>query len=201
MLFRFKVYAVADKALVVFLNHFALFAGKVALTQHFYTLKEVAVHPYTVFEAAAQRVTIPADVRVEDAFLAWLSAYTIDDLRSMTNEQLTASLKTNAIDLDADVTVATENPPAGKSMLSRIYDAMFLPTHLYAAFIHEYSPDQSNWVKAHEAGRLFAEKALGDKVQTRAYIADAEHSVDALFDQAVQDGAQAAGARRLRTRM
>ncbi len=148
------------------------------------------ISAYTVFEAAAQRVTLPADVRVEDAFLAWLSAYTIDDLRSMTNEQLTASLKTNAIDLDADVTVATENPPAGKSMLSRIYDAMFLPTHLYAAFIHEYSPDQSNWVKAHEAGRLFAEKALGDKVQTRAYIADAEHSADALFDQAAQDGAQ-----------
>ena len=145
---------------------------------------------YTNFEMAAKRTILPPDVSISDAFLAWLSAYSLDDLKTMTDEQLIASLKTNAIDLDANVTVTTEIPPAGKGVLSRIYDAMFLPTHIYAAFIHEFSPDHSNWIKAHEAGRLFAEEALNGKVTTRAYVADETHQPDALFDQAVQDGAQ-----------
>ncbi len=145
---------------------------------------------FTRFAEAAAHVALPDGVNVSDAFLAWLSAYPLDDLKTMTTEQLLASLKTNAIDLDANVTVATETAPQDKNVLSRIYDAMFLPTHLYAAFIHEYSPERSGWIKAHETGRLFAEEALAGKVQTHAYVADESVTPDALFEQAVQDGAQ-----------
>ena len=145
---------------------------------------------YTLFSEAAAHVTLPEGQSTADAFLAWLSAYPLDELKTMTTEQLLASLKTNAIDLDANVTVTTEAAPQDKGMLSRIYDAMFLPTHLYAAFIHEYAPEHSNWIKAHEAGRLYAENALNGKVGTRAYVVSETQSADALFDQAVQDGAQ-----------
>ena len=93
-------------------------------------------------------------------------------------------------DADADVTVATEAEPAGKSLLSRIYDAMFLPTHLNAAFLHEYAPETSSWVRGHEQGRLFAEQALSEKVKTQAYIIDDLNDADSLFLKAVKDGAQ-----------
>ncbi len=145
---------------------------------------------YTLFADVAKRMTLPSGVQTEDAFLAWLSAYTLDDLRTMTEEQLLSSLKTSAVDPNAAVTVTTETPPVGKGVLSRIYDAMFLPTHLTAAFIHEYLPQQSNWIRAHETGRLFAEEALAGKVETRAYVVDETQNADTLFDRAVQDGAQ-----------
>lgn len=145
---------------------------------------------YTLFCDAAKHVTLQDGIGLSDAFLAWLSAYSIDDLKSMSDERLRASLKTNAIDLDADVTVATEAQPAEKHVLSRIYDAMFLPTHLNAAFIYEYKPEDSAWIRAHESGRLFAEDALSGKVKTAAYVTDDDTPADALFEQAVKDGAQ-----------
>ena len=145
---------------------------------------------YMLFCDATKRLTLPKDVSVPDAFVAWLSAYTLDDLKTLTDEQLLASLKASAAEPNAAVTVATETPPSGKGMLSRIYDAMFLPTHLHAAFIHEYAPENSGWIRAHETGRLFAQEALSGKVETRAYVVSETQSADALFEQAVQDGAQ-----------
>ena len=145
---------------------------------------------FTLFCESIKRWTLPEGMTASDAFLAWLSAYTLDDLKSMTEEQLLASLKTSTAAPNAGVSVATETAPSGKGMLTRIYDAMFLPTHLYTAFIHEYSPETSPWVRAHETGRTYVEQALDDRVKTRSYVVDAQHSADALFEQAIADGAQ-----------
>ncbi len=144
---------------------------------------------FTLFSDAAKRVKFPEGVTVSDAFLAWVSVYSIDDLNKLSPETLLASLSAIVTDAEADVTVATEVTPADKPLLSRIYDAMFLPTHLFAAFLHEYAPEESNWVRGHEQGRLYAEEALKGKIETRAYVADAEHTPDQLFSQAVKDGA------------
>ena len=145
---------------------------------------------FTLFSEAAARVKFPEGVSLSDAFLAWVSVYSIDDLNKLSPETLLASLNASVTDADADVTVATEAEPAGKSLLSRIYDAMFLPTHLNAAFLHEYAPETSSWVRGHEQGRLFAEQALSEKVKTQAYIIDDLNDADSLFLKAVKDGAQ-----------
>ena len=148
---------------------------------------------FTLFSAAAARTTLPEGVTVSDAFLAWLSAFTLDDVKTMTAEQLLATLKTSVTGIDAEVTVAVESndaEPAGKGLLSRIYDAMFLPTHLNAAFIHEYAPESSNWVSAHEQARLSAQEALGERVKTKAYTVSDTQDADTLFELAVEDGAQ-----------
>ncbi len=145
---------------------------------------------FTLFSDVSKRVKFPEGVSPSDAFLAWASVYSIDDLNKLSPETLLASLNASVTDAEADVTVATEAEPGGKTLLSRIYDAMFLPTHLTAAFLHEYAPETSNWVRGHEQGRLFAEKALSGRITTQAYVADAEHTPDTLFMQAVKDGAQ-----------
>ena len=145
---------------------------------------------YIRFSESAARVKFPDGVGTSDAFLAWISVYSLDDLGSLSPETLLASLNASVTDAEADVTVATEAEPAEKTLLSRIYNAMFLPTHLSAAFIHEYAPETSNWVRAHEQGRLFAEQRLAEKLTTRAYSADGQTDVDTLFAQAVKDGAQ-----------
>ncbi len=153
------------------------------------------VSAYTYFSDAAARIKLPDGVDLSDAFLAWVSVYSLDDLNALSSETMLASLNASVTDIEADVTVATESDapkddaePAG--ILSRIYNAMFLPTHINAAFIHEFAPEQSNWVRGHEQGRLFAEEQLAGKITTRAYIADAETNADTLFAEAVKDGAQ-----------
>ena len=46
---------------------------------------------FTLFCESIKRWTLPEGMSASDAFLAWLSAYTLDDLKSMTEEQLLAS--------------------------------------------------------------------------------------------------------------
>lgn len=142
------------------------------------------------FAESARRVKLPDGVGLSDAFLNWITVYSPDDLKTLSPEQLLASLNASVSEADADVTVATEAEPAGKNLLSRIYDAMFLPTKLNAAFLHEYAPEDSNWVRGHEQGRLFAEEQLSGKITTRAYTVGEGGDADALFSQAVKDGAQ-----------
>ena len=146
---------------------------------------------FSQFSLEAARVKFPEGVGMSDAFLAWISLYSHNDFSALSPETLLASLNASVTDADADVTVATEAEPAGKTFLSRIYDAMFLPTRLSAAFIHEFPPEQSGWVRGHEQGRLFAEEQLKDRIRTRAYVVDADNDADALFRKAVEDGAQA----------
>ena len=152
---------------------------------------------FTRFSEAAVRVKFPEGVSLSDAFLSWISLYSHNDFSTLSPETLLASLNASVKDPEADVTVATEaDTPApeaessGKTILSRIYNAMFLPTRIHAAFIHEYSPEHSNWVRGHEQGRLFAEQSLKDKVTTQAYIVGEESDADTLFTEAVRDGAQ-----------
>ncbi len=144
----------------------------------------------TLFSEAAARVKLPEGVTLSDAFLSWISLYSHNDFSKLSPETLLASLHTGVKDPEADVTVATEADPIGQTLLSRIYNAMFLPTQIHAAFIHEFPPERSNWVRGHEKGRLFAEEQLAGKVKTQAYIVDPEADTDALFTEAVKDGAQ-----------
>ena len=145
---------------------------------------------FILFSEAAARVKVPDGVTLSDAFLSWISLYSHNDFSKLSPETLLASLNASVKDPEADVTVATETEPAGKTLLSRLYNAMFLPTQLSAAFIHEFSPETSSWVRGHEQGRIFAEQALKDKVTTQAYTVGEETDADALFAQAVKDGAQ-----------
>jgi len=145
---------------------------------------------FTLFSNAAARVKLPDGVTVSDAFLNWLSAYSLDDLKTLSPEQLALSIGASAATVGADVSVTTEAAPPSKGVLAKLYDAMFLPTHLHAAFVHEYAPEASNWTHAHEQGRLFAESALSGRVTTAAYTVDAAHDADACFEQAIRDGAQ-----------
>ena len=145
---------------------------------------------YTMFSESASRVKFPEGVSMSDAFLTWISVYSHSDFKALSPETLLASLNASVTDSEADVTVATESEPAGQTLLTRIYNAMFLPTHINAAFIHESDPEESNWARAHEQGRLFAEAQLRDRIETKAYVADRETDANAVFAQAVKDGAQ-----------
>ena len=143
---------------------------------------------YTRF--CANLGSLPADTSEADAFLQFLSVYTPDDARGMTDDALKTAITATTAEVSASVTVATEAAPQGKSVLSRIVDAVRLPDRLNAALIHPFSPKESDWAAAHEQGRIKAEAALAGRVKTASYVVSPEQDADACFKAAAEDGAQ-----------
>ncbi len=131
----------------------------------------------------------------EEALLLWLQIHPFHDLRELTHEQLKYTLVALWGDIVAQayrmpMQVKTDPVKEGKTnLLSRIFSAV--PDHLAVAFVHQRDCKTSFWTKAHEEGRQYLEKELGDKVTTKAYFhADTPEQAETILNQAVADGAQ-----------
>lgn len=145
---------------------------------------------YSRFTEVAETLSLPQGATAADLFLNFLQTYSQDAIRAMSTDALQTAAAAVVAEYDASVAVAVETAPPEKGVLTRLYDAVFLPDRLHAAFIHEFSPEESDWVAAHEAGRRCAETELSGKVTTEAYFVAPDRSADDLFAAAVQDGAQ-----------
>ncbi len=127
----------------------------------------------------------------EDAFLMWMQVHSYDALESLTTSQLNKSLEEmwpNLVSMDqADPVVRTEAPSTEpKSVISQI-----LKSHVKVAFVHQQTPEESPWTKAHDAGRLYLEQAMGKDASVRSYFgANSAAESERLLEQAVSDGAQ-----------
>ena len=134
--------------------------------------------------------SLPAGTTEADVFLEFLSVYSPADARTMTDDAMRAAIAAAVAEASASVTVATEAAPQGKSVLSRLVDAVLLPDSLTASWIHPLSPDTSDWAAAHERGRIEAETAFTGRVKTASYIVSDAQDTDACFKAAAEDGAQ-----------
>ena len=130
-----------------------------------------------------------------DIFLLWLQLHHLSEIREMTMKQLAASIA--AILPDARVQsspqpidVSTEPEEGDRHIISKLVDAVLLPGHLNLAFIYDRSPEQSPWIYAHELGRRKLEAYFGEKISALSYSAPEGCGSEALFDCAVEDGAQ-----------
>ena len=160
--------------------------------EHIWTAEEQqAVQSlFTRFTKASEGIALPSGATVEDAFLNFLCTYSIDEIRQMSSDALHSAIAASAAEVDASVSVSLEMEPVEKSVFGRLYDAVFLPDTLKAAFIHALSPETSDWIAAHEEGRRYAEQEFGGKVTTTAYFVSETESADALMSRAVKEGAQ-----------
>ena len=130
-----------------------------------------------------------------DLFLLWLQLYKLSDLRDMTAKELAASIKkilpdAKLLSAEKPIDMSTAPGQSEKNILSKLIDSVLLPAHLNAAFINDRSSAESPWVYAHEQGRLRLEEVFGEKLSVRTYTALENCEPDALFDSAVEDGAQ-----------
>ncbi len=130
-----------------------------------------------------------------DLFLLWLQLYKLSDLREMTSKELASSIKRILPDAklqtsESPIDVRTEPEQGGRSLLGKLIDSVLLPGHLNVAFINDRSSDISPWVYAHEQGRKHLEQVFGDKLSVQSYTAQSSTQADALFDAAMEDGAQ-----------
>lgn len=132
-------------------------------------------------------------VTAADALLVWLHVYSYEDLKLLSPAEILNNLQAiwqdvRVLGQNEPISVETEAPEAPeKSLLGKLRTTIF-PTHLKVAFIHELDPKESNWIRAHEAGRHYMENALGDRVETMVYsnVGRGEEAVKAMRDAAEQ---------------
>ena len=134
------------------------------------------------------------DILCEEAFLLWLDLYPYPDLGRLSSTELKNTLSALWEDVVStsrqdSVKVETKAEATGKAnILERIIS---LPDHLNIAFIHQQSPEESEWVCSHEAGRQHIESVFGDRITVRSYFNAADpETAEVMVEQAVAEGAQ-----------
>ena len=135
------------------------------------------------------------DETPSDLFLLWLQLYSLDDFRSMTAKELAASIRkilpdAKLLSSDCPIDMSTGPEQSRKSTFTKLIDSVLLPGHLNVAFINDHTSTESPWVYAHEQGRLRLEEVFGEKLSVSSYTVPEGCDADALFDSAVEDGAQ-----------
>ena len=137
----------------------------------------------------------PITATPADALLEWLKVYPFEELKAMSNTQLYRSLESiwptvKTIGQENIIEVNTK-PSVPEEFKNRRTFSM-MPSYLNVAFVHELRPENSNWVKAHDAGSRFLEDRLGDQVIIQRYAGvgtgeDAERAMEI----AIKNGAEA----------
>ncbi|MBD5160631.1 MAG: BMP family ABC transporter substrate-binding protein [Oscillibacter sp.] len=136
-----------------------------------------------------------------DALLVWLRVYKFEQLWSFSAAELAKSVAAVLKDIKLlssaePISVSTEteeekteDTPA-PNIFGRLLQAVF-PDHLNIAFINEYSPERSDWVRGHDLGRQHLESVMGSKVSVRVYNdVHPGEAAETVMKKAVEEGAQ-----------
>ena len=149
---------------------------------------------FTYFKEAYHTISsaqLPAEDG--DALLAFLNIYSFADLKTKTQTELIAALRTIWQDVQIasrpdPVSVSTQ--PGGQEKEGLLGRILSKPNRLKVAFVNERDPETSAWCRAHELGRLHLEQVFGGTVTTKAYN-EARPGIDAeaKIGKAVEEGA------------
>lgn len=122
------------------------------------------------FESAFEKLSDESiTATAADALLEWLKLYSFDQIKRMSNAELQRSIESiwstvkaigqdNIIELNTKPIISEEKTFKNRRAFS------MMPSYLNVAFIHELLPENSNWVRAHDAGSNYLEESLGDQV-------------------------------------
>lgn len=129
---------------------------------------------------------------VSEAFLVWLQLYSLDDIREMTADVIKTKIagiwpQVLSLEKDDPITVSTQEAAAPEL---NFFERLIMPSSVRAAFVHELSPEQSGWIRAHEEGRSYLEKKLRNAVTTRAYVLKTPDDAENTIEEAIKDGAK-----------
>lgn len=149
------------------------------------------------FNLALQRLQDkPLHITAADALLVFLQFYPFATIKHSSVDQLTQMLQklwpdVKVLDQEDPISVSmeAESEETGWHFWDKIMTSVF-PTHLSIAFIHELTPEHSNWTRAHEEGRRQLEDTLGDQISTMTYagVGSGEEAENAMVD-AIHKGA------------
>lgn len=130
-----------------------------------------------------------------DALLEWLKICPFDFLKKLPAGDIAHRLEAIWSDIKAIgrsdiIEMDMQSTACDESGLIRHLTFPRMPSCLNIAFVHELAPENSNWVRAHEAGRTHLEEVLGDQVTVQRFagVGNGEEAETAM-ETAIKNGA------------
>jgi basic membrane lipoprotein Med (substrate-binding protein (PBP1-ABC) superfamily) len=130
------------------------------------------------------------DMTTGDVLLHWFRFYAAADFLDMTDGEYRQSLENIWGELyQDDGPVAVSPEPTGEEKTGG-WRSLRRPKPLHVAFLFQESPETSPWAAAHDLGRAYLEKTLGDQVVVARYCGVTDDNAETVIQQAVEDGAE-----------
>ena len=136
-----------------------------------------------------------------DALLVYLRIYGYDNINKLSADELKKSLmkiwEEILLDLEDSPVEIRPDPDSIPKKSSKLTEAVTAPVTLLKkkklqkiAFLYSMDPKASNWLASHESGRAGLEAALGDRIETRAYVVENGKSPEDMLRLIIKDGAK-----------
>ena len=114
-------------------------------------------------------------ITAADAMLEWLKVYPFHQIRELSSHDLQRSLdamwpEIKTIGRETRIEVHTQDLGSDEQIYTNRRSFSLMPSYLNVAFIHELTPEMSNWVRAHEEGSEHMKRVLGDQVIVQQYF-------------------------------
>lgn len=152
---------------------------------------------YYYFNAAFQKLSDKSvAATTADAMLEWLKVYPFEKIKVMSSQELLQSLESmwsnvKAIGKDNVIEVNTRSDSAADKPYKNRRSFSLMRSYINVAFIHELKREDSNWIKAHDAGSLHLEKILDDQVIVQRFFGvGTGEEAERAMEIAIKNGAE-----------
>lgn len=125
----------------------------------------------------------------DDAMLFYLSLYPYADSK----ELIGAKIKENLDKIWSEITLLGDDssiellmdPTEEKQIVKSVLNKMKLTRRKKVAFVYDKEPSSSDWIYGHELGRIHLEEAMGEFIETKAFVTNdidenAEHMLESI---------------------
>ena len=144
------------------------------------------------FRKAYAGSALSGSLTQDEALLRYMEIFGAESLSSRSPAELKADLTVIAPELksvenESEPVLVTDPAEAQpRSIISRIVHPSV--KKLNAAFLHDKEPESSYWTYAHEQGRLAAQEALGERVETQSVFNMLEQDFDTVIKELADKG-------------
>ncbi|MDO4740872.1 MAG: BMP family ABC transporter substrate-binding protein [Eubacteriales bacterium] len=129
------------------------------------------------------------DLEPGDAFVLYLKVYGYDPSRLPTEIEAELAALRGELQKDGQQEqVALIMEP--EEQKSGLFDVLFAPSLIKAAFLYHRSPRDSGWNYWHELGRINAKNALGDKLEHTVHVCMEMDEFEPAMEKLIADGNQ-----------
>lgn len=129
-------------------------------------------------------------VEAGDALLACIRIFGFEDMYEFSDSEMKKAINKvwEEISLQGQET-KIEMKLDPEEQPKKVISKLLAPKTLKVAFFYLRNKKESNWVAAHELGRMRVEQKLGSKIETSVYICQEEEDIEYQLTRAVIDGA------------
>lgn len=130
-------------------------------------------------------------ITLGDALLFYLSLYSYQEVKTLSMTEIKKQLNKIWPEIilltEEDTVELVMQPKEGTNVVKSVWNKI-ITTKKKIAFVYNKEPDSSDWIYAHELGRLHLDSVMGHAVETKYFIAaDMEKEAEKLLEEICQE--------------